>query len=113
MRILDKELLIPKILGMTEFQIKIERGSWDLSKILEYTNNLKKMKCTFELDCDKEVYAVHKEDGTARWYNHYSMSIGNQKEIRKKYKRINDIIRYIENTFLEFQDALTLNFKLL
>ena len=102
---LEEELYIANKLGMTEFEITIERGPWDLEIIIDFIQRLKMMKCTFQLECDREVFAVNKEDGIPRWHNHYSMSIGCQIEMRKKYKRIDDIIRDVENTFVDFQDT--------
>ena len=104
--ILEDKLYIAQKLGMVDFKIKIERGSWDLEAILDYVQKLKTMKWDSEIDWGGEVYAVHIEDGTSRWYKHYSVLIRIQKGAREEYKRINDIIRDVEDTFIEFQDTL-------
>ena len=102
---LDRELFISKKLGMIDFDIRIEKGPWDLEIILTFANQFRKMKCTYEHSWDKEAYSINKEDGSSIWYNHYSLWFQDHNEIKEKYCRINEIVLNINSTFIEFQDT--------
>ena len=102
---LEQELFIAERLEMTVFDIEIEAGSWNIEIILSYLRRLQEKKCTCEIKCDREIYAINKEDGKEIWYNHFLSLTGGESEIKEKYDRINDIVRSIENTIIEFQDT--------
>ena len=90
---------------MIDFDIRIEKGPWDLEIILAFVNQFRKMKCTYEHSWDKEVYSINKEDGSSIWYNHYSLWFQDHNEIKEKCWRIDEIILNINSTFIEFQDT--------
>ena len=90
---------------MVEFEIRIEKGPWDLEIILVFVNQFRTMKCTYEDSWDKEAYSVNKEDGSSIWYYHYSLWFQEDNEIKEKYCRIDEIIAHINTTFTEFQDT--------
>ena len=90
---------------MVEFEIRIEKGPWDLEIILAFANQFKTMKCTYEHSWDKEAYWINKEDGLSLWYNHYSLWFQDHNEIKEKYCRIDKLILDINTTFVEFQDT--------
>ena len=89
---------------MVEFEIRIEKGSWDLEIIMAFANQFRTMKCTYEHSWDKEAYSINKEDGSSMWYNHYSLWFQDENDIKDKYCRIDEIIANINTTFIEFQD---------
>ena len=60
---------------MVEFEIRINKGPWNLEKILTFANQFRTMKCTYEQSWDKEAYSINKEDGSSIWYNCCSISI--------------------------------------
>ena len=90
---------------MVKFEIRIEKGPWDLEIILAFANQFRTMKCTYEDSWDKEAYSINKEDGSSIWYNHYSLWFQDDNEIKEKYCRIDEIIPNIYTTFVEFQDT--------
>ena len=90
---------------MVDFEIRIEKGPWDLEIILAFVNQFRTMKCTYEHSWDKEAYSVNKEDGSSMWYNHYSLWFQDDNEVKEKYWRIDEIIANINTTFIEFQDT--------
>ena len=90
---------------MVDFEIRIEKGPWDLEIILGFSNQFRKMKCSYEHRWDKEVYSINKEDGSSIWYNHYSLWFQDHNEIKEKYCRIDEIVLNINSTFIEFQDT--------
>ena len=90
---------------MVDFEIRIEKGPWDLEIILAFSNQFRTMKCTYEDIWDKETYLINKDDGSSIWYNHYSLWFQDDNEIKEKYCRIDEIIADINTTFIEFQDT--------
>ena len=91
---------------MVGFEIKIEKGPWDLEIIFAFANRFRKMKCTYEDSWDKEAYSINKEDGSSIWYNHDFLWFQDDNDIKEKYCRIDEIIADINTTFTEFQDTL-------
>ena len=90
---------------MVDFEIRIEKGPWDLEIILAFVNKFRTMKCTYEDSWDKEAYSINKEDGSSIWKNHYSLWFQFDNEIKEKYCRIDEIVLNISTTFIEFQDT--------
>ena len=90
---------------MVEFDLRIEKGPWDLEIILAFASQFRTMKCTYEDSWDKEAYSINKEDGSSIWYNHYSLCFQDDNEIKEKYCRIDQLILDINTTFIEFQDT--------
>ena len=90
---------------MTEMNIRVESGTWDLKAILGYVKRLQDMKCVYGLNCNQKIHAINKEEGTLICKNHYSSLISSQSELAEKYEKVNSIIREIEDTFIDFQDT--------
>ena len=90
---------------MVNFEIRIEKGPWDLEIILAFVNQFRTMKCIYEDSWDKEAYSINREDGSSIWYNHYWLWSQDLNEIKEKYCRIDKIVLNINTTFIEFQDT--------